>query len=225
MPGFRLLTEAVNPALAHAVATSPVTVLANPADCSLQFDPIGKSKFLSSCDIAKSALSNLGVPYRNEAAGSGIARIRVGATEVTSFEGHGLAPATLAASKTSFESTLKAALKVAGYPPSAATDKIDVPRALLILIVFVTAAAALYGPQAAALVELFPTRIRYSALSLPYHIGNGWVGGFLPATAFAIVAATGDIYAGLWYPIVVAAAGFVVTLFFLPETKGRDIAN
>ncbi len=226
MPGFQLLTQAVNPALAHAIATSPVIVVADPADCSLQFDPIGKSKFLSSCDIAKSTLSNLGVPYRNETAiGSGGARIRMGKAEIASPEGRAMAPAALVGARKTFETGLKAALASAGYPPSAHTGDIDVPEALLILIVFVTAAAALYGPQAAALVELFPTRIRYSALSLPYHIGNGWVGGFLPATAFAIVAATGNIYAGLWYPIVVAAIGFVVTLFFLPETKGRDISR
>jgi hypothetical protein len=226
MPGFQLLTAAVNPALAQAVARSPVTVLANPADCSLQFDPIGKSTFLSSCDIAKSTLSNLGVPYRNEAAAAGsTASVKVGCAVVASFDGQGLAVPALAAARKSFETELKAALKSAGYPPSAVTGKIDVERALLILVVFVTAAAALYGPQAAALVELFPTRIRYSAISLPYHIGNGWIGGFLPAIAFAIVAATGNIYAGLWYPIVVAGVGFVVTLFFLPETRSRDIAN
>jgi predicted MFS family arabinose efflux permease len=225
MPGFQLLTEAVNPALAHATATSPVVVVAYPADCTLQFDPIGRSKFLSSCDIAKSSLSNLGVPYRNEAAPAGTARIKVGNAGVTSFDGQRLAPPALAAARKSFETELETALRRAGYPPSADTGEIDVRRALLILIVFVTAAAALYGPQAAALVELFPTRIRYSAVSLPYHIGNGWVGGFLPATAFAIVAATGNIYAGLWYPIVVAGVGFVVTLFFLPETRGRNIED
>jgi predicted MFS family arabinose efflux permease len=225
MPGFQLLTEAVNPALAHATATSPVVVAADPGECTLQFDPIGKTKFLSSCDIAKATLSNLGVPYRNEAAPAGTARVRVGSREITSFDGRGLSAPALSTARGSFEAALKAALKNAGYPPSAATNKIDVPRALLILVVFVTAAAALYGPQAAALVELFPTRIRYSAISLPYHIGNGWIGGFLPAIAFAIVAATGNIYAGLWYPIIVAAIGFVVTLFFLPETKGRDITG
>ena len=132
--------------------------------------------------------------------------------------------AAFAAARKKFDTEAKAILDAAGYPLSADSTKIDTLRAILILLVFMIAAAALYGPQAAALVELFPARIRYSALSLPYHIGNGWFGGFLPATAFAIVAATGNIYAGLWYPVIVAAIGFVVMLFFLPETRGRDIS-
>ena len=222
MPGFELLTQAANPALANAVTQSPVRVLANPADCSLQFDPIGKTKFLSPCDIAKSSLANLGVPYSNRAQEGTNATILVGDTVMASYDGRAHPSAEF---HKEWDTLLKSTLKKAGYPPRADTDAINVPRALLLLIVFVTAAAALYGPQAAALVELFPTRIRYSALSLPYHIGNGWVGGFLPATAFAIVAATGNIYAGLWYPIVVATIGFFVTLFFLPETRGRDIEN
>jgi MFS family permease len=223
VPGFKMLTEAVNPALAQASARVPVIVAADPSDCSVQFDPIGKTKFTSSCDIAKSTLAAAGVPYRNEA-GQGLAQVRVGAKTVTSFDGRALPATALAASRKTFETQLKAALGAAGYPPSADTAKIDMTRAILILLVLMTGAAALYGPLAAALVELFPTRIRYSALSLPYHIGNGWFGGFLPATAFAIVAATGDIYAGLWYPTALAVIGFVVTLIFLPETRGRDIA-
>jgi hypothetical protein len=135
-----------------------------------------------------------------------------------------MAPAELATQKTHFAATLRAALDASGYPRSAAPNEIDVPGALAVLLVFIIAAAALYGPQAAALVELFPTRIRYSALSVPYHVGVGWFGGFLPATAFAIVAATGNLYAGLWYPVIIAGIGFLVTLFMLPETKGRDIS-
>ncbi len=225
VPGFRLLTEAANPALAAAASHAPVVVVAPPQECSVQFDPVGRSKFVSSCDIAKSTLAAAGIPYRNEAARAGTtARIRIGAKEISSFDGERLAAPALAAAKTSFETGVRAALRSAGYPPGADSAKIDIVRTLLVLLVFVTGAAALYGPQAAALVELFPTRIRYSALSLPYHIGNGWFGGFLPATAFAIVAATGNIYAGLWYPTIIAAIGFFVTLFFLPETLGRDIA-
>jgi MFS family permease len=218
VPGFKMLTEAVNPALAQAAARVPVVVVAAPSDCSVQFDPIGKTKFTSSCDIAKGTLAAAGVPYRNQA-GDGAARIHIGAKEIASKE------AMTPPERKAFDTEVKATLKQAGYPASADTAKIDVPRAILILLLLMTGAAALYGPQAAALVELFPTRIRYSALSLPYHIGNGWFGGFLPATAFAIVAATGDIYAGLWYPVTLAAIGFVVTLIFLPETRGRDISE
>ncbi len=225
LPGFQLLTDAVNPALANAVAHMPVTVIAAPSDCSLQFDPIGKTKFTTSCDIAKTTLAGLGVPYRNVASPSGTtARIRIGSTEIASFDGASMSADALTGARKAFEAMVAAPLAAAGYPKAADTAKIDVWRALLILLVFVTGAAALYGPQAAALVEIFPTHIRYSALSLPYHVGNGWVGGFLPAAAFAIVAATGNIYAGLWYPVGVATLGFFVTLFFLPETRGREIA-
>ncbi|MGD0142097.1 MAG: MFS transporter [Rhizomicrobium sp.] len=223
-PGFRMLTEAANPALAAAAAKSPVTVVAAPSGCSFQFDPIGKAKFTSSCDIAKGALASAGVPYLNEAAAGGLARVRVGNANIESPDGTALDAATLKAARTKFTAQLKSALTQAGYPASARTGEIDIKRTIGILLVFIVAAAALYGPQAAALVELFPTRIRYTALSVPYHIGVGWFGGFLPATAFAIVAATGNIYAGLWYPVIVAAIGFVVTLLFLPETRGRDIA-
>jgi MFS family permease len=224
IPGFKLLTEAVNPALAEAATRAPVVVVADPNDCALQFDPIGKTKFTSSCDIAKSTLATAGVPYRNEAAPRGtIARINVGAADVMSFDGRNMPAAAFVETKKAFDVRAISALVDAGYPPSADPAKIDAVKAILVLLVFMTAAAALYGPQAAALVELFPTRIRYSALSLPYHIGNGWFGGFLPATVFAIDAATGNIYAGLWYPVIIAAIGFLVMLLFLPETKGRDI--
>ncbi|HEY4939911.1 MAG TPA: MFS transporter [Rhizomicrobium sp.] len=224
VPGFQWLTYAVNPGLTEAIARAPVSVLAAPADCSLQFDPVGKAKFASSCDIAKSTLANLGVPYTNEATSPGeLARIRIGTQTLSSIDGSVLAPSALTVAQKNFSAEVKTALTAAGYPASADTSRIDVPLALAVLLIFVIAAAALYGPQAAALVELFPTRIRYSALSLPYHVGVGWFGGFLPPLAFAIVAATGNLYAGLWYPVSIAAIGFVVTLLFLPETKGRDI--
>jgi MFS family permease len=226
VPGFQALTAAVNPALASAVAAAPATVIADPANCSFQFDPVGKAKFTTSCDIAKRALADAGVPYRNEATAPGsIARVRIGQSEVSSFEGSQLTSTALAAGRAKFEDEIKVARVLAGYPEKAASAAIDVPRAIAILLIFIVAAAALYGPQAAALVEIFPTRIRYSALSVPYHIGVGWFGGFLPATAFAIVAATGNIYSGLWYPVIIAAIGFVVTLLFLPETRSRDIAG
>jgi MFS family permease len=225
VPGFRMLTIAVNPALTAAASISPVIVVAPPNECSVQFDPVGKTRFTSSCDIAKSTLTAAGIPYSNEGAAPGaLAHIRVGKADISSFDGSKMTSADLTAAKKKFDTDAKAALGAAGYPLAADNAKIDVIRAILILLVFMTAAAALYGPQAAALVELFPARIRYSALSLPYHIGNGWFGGFLPATAFAIVAATGNIYAGLWYPVVIAAIGFVVMLLLLPETRGRDIS-
>jgi hypothetical protein len=222
IPGFEMLTVAANPALASAAKNTPVVVAADPAHCSLQFDLIGKAKFVTACDIAKSALASAGIPYANVATQSA-AEIRVGSTAVPVPEGTGLDKAQLAATTKDFSTRLKAVLSAAAYPPSAATDKIDIPKTLLILLFFIVASAALYAPQAAALVELFPTRIRYTALSVPYHIGVGWFGGFLPATAFAIVAATGNIYSGLWYPVIVTAIGFVVTLLFVPETRGRTI--
>ena len=224
IPGFHWLTQAVNPGLTEAIERAPVTVFAAPADCSFQFDLIGKAKFASSCDIAKSTLANLGVPYRNEAAPAGeLARIRIGTTTISSIDGTVLAPSALTAARENFQAELKPALKAAGYPAKADSARINAPLAIALLVIIVLASAALYGPQAAALVELFPTRIRYSALSLPYHLGVGWFGGFLPAIAFAIVAATGNLYAGLWYPVSVSAIGFVITLLFLPETRNRDI--
>jgi len=226
VPGFKMLTEAVNPALAAAASKAPVVVIASSSECSVQFDPVGKTRFTSPCDIAKSTLAAAGIPYTNQDAAPGtLAHIRIGASDIASFDGSRMTSAELTAAKKKFDTDAEAVLASAGYPLAADNAKIDVARAIFILLVFMVAAAALYGPQAAALVELFPTRIRYSALSLPYHIGNGWFGGFLPATAFAIVAATGNIYAGLWYPVVIASIGFVVMLFLLPETRGRDIAG
>ncbi|MBS0278581.1 MAG: MFS transporter [Proteobacteria bacterium] len=222
-PVFRMLTAAVNPALASAGERAPVTVVSAPADCSLQFDLIGKAQYVSSCDIAKSTLTSAGVPYRNEAASEGFAHVKVGPEDVASPDGRGLNAADLAAAKKDFELRLKTALARAGYPEQADPAAVDRTQVLILLLILGLAAAALYAPQAAALVELFPTRIRYTALSVPYHVGVGWFGGFLPATAFAIVAATGDIYAGLWYPAIVSGIGFIVTLLFLPETYKRAI--
>lgn len=226
IPGFQMLTDAANPALAHAVANEPVVVVAPPSDCSLQFDLIGKAKFVTACDIAKSALTNAGINYTNKAAPAGAAaKIRIGHTVVPSFSGKGLSNADLKAATKAFNARVRAALSAQGYPLHADPAQIDTMKVLLILFYFIVAATALYGPQAAALVELFPTRIRYTALSVPYHVGVGWFGGFLPATVFAIVAATGNIYAGLWYPVIVAAIGFVVTLFLLPETYQRKLED
>lgn len=224
VPGFRLLADSANPALTAASNRAPVQVLSDPADCSLQFDPIGRSRFASSCNIAKSALAAAGIPYTNHVVAPGTeTSIRIGGQTVASPDGRKLDVAQLAAAKKRFAGTLHMALDRAGYPSVANPRGLDVPKTLALLLVFIIAASALYGPQAAALVELFPTRIRYSALSFPYHVGVGWFGGFLPVTAYAIVVATGNIYAGLWYPTIIAAAGFVVSLFFLPETRSRNI--
>jgi len=225
-PGFHLLTQAVNPALVSAAITSPVIVSADPADCSFQFDLIGKAQFKTSCDIARSALTKMGVPYHTEHADPGSRTVvHVGSLPVESLDARNLSPADLAKQRCYFENALRDALRATGYPATAVPQSIDMMGALAALLIFIIAAAALYGPQAATLVELFPTRIRYSAMSVPYHVGVGWFGGFLPATAFAIVAATGNIYAGLWYPVIISGIGFLVTLFFLPETRGRNISS
>ncbi len=223
-PGFQALTRAANPALAEAQATAPVVVVADPATCAVQFDPVGKTAFASSCDIAKSVLSNAGISYTNQSAAAGtLAVVRVGDVTVTSVEGRGLAPDALKAARAGVDGQLKAALVAAGYPERADPARVDMVQVFLILMVFIVAATALYGPQAAALVELFPTRVRYTAMSLPYHVGTGWVGGLLPAASFALVAWSGDIYFGLWYAAAFTAFAVVVALIWLPETRGRDL--
>lgn len=225
-PGFNALTRAANPDLAQAQARAPVVVVADPATCAVQFDPVGKTAFASSCDIAKSVLSNAGVSYSNEAAPAGtVARVRVGLVEVASIEGEGLAAADLAAARTQVQGRIQTALAAAGYPDRADPAEVNLVQVFLILMVFIVAATALYGPQAAALVELFPTRIRYTAMSLPYNVGTGWVGGLLPAASFALVAASGNIYFGLWYAVGFTAVALIVSLIWLPETRGRDLNN
>jgi MFS family permease len=223
-PGFHALTKAANPALAEAQAAAPVTVVADPATCALQFDPIGKAAFTSSCDIAKSVLSNAGVSYGNaDAIPGSVAMVRVGGTEIASVEGAGMDAAALKTARAAVETRIKAALVEAGYPARADPARINMPLVFGILMIFMVAATALYGPQAAALVELFPTRVRYTAMSLPYNIGTGWVGGLLPAASFALVAWSGNIYFGLWYSVGFTALAAVVALIWLPETKGRDL--
>ena len=223
-PGFMLLSQAANPALVAAEHRTPVVVVADPADCSSQFDPTGKLKFVSSCDIAKSALANGGVAYANQAAPAGaLAQVRVGQAAVASVAGHGLAAPALKAATAKVSKDIGAALAAAGYPAKADPARTNTPLLLAVLMVFVISATALYGPMAAALVELFPTRVRYTALSFPYHLGTGWIGGFQPVASFSIVVATGNIYAGLWYPIVFTAIGVVCTVLFLPETRGRPL--
>ncbi len=223
-PAFQALTVAANPVLATAQASSPVNLHADPADCAVQFDPVGRTVFASSCDIAKTVLANSGVSYRivDEPAGMA-AFVMAGGAREDSVDASALQGAELAEARKQVETRLKAMLAAAGYPLTADPAQIDEMRIFFILLLMVMAATALYGPQAATMVELFPTRIRYTALSLPYHIGAGWFGGFQPAASFSIVAATGGIYTGLWYPVLIGAISFFVMLFVLPETRGRAI--
>jgi hypothetical protein len=182
---------------------------------------VGTSKFTTSCDVAKAALVKAGVPYHNEAAPAGTpATVKIGATAVTFGTEAGADGATPAQV---FSKSLTDAVTTAGYPAKADPAQINIVMVTLLLFVLVLYVTMVYGPIAAILVEMFPTRIRYTSMSLPYHIGNGWFGGFLPTTAFAMVAATGDIYYGLWYPIVVAAATLVIGMLFVRETKDNDI--
>lgn len=224
---FHALTLYANPALAAAQAAAPVTVIADPAQCSVQFDPVGKNKFdTTSCDIAKSFLAKAGVSYRRADAPPGsIARIKVGDTTLTAPDPRLVSGAQRKAAIAEFQSSAKKALTAVGYPDKADAASINKPMVVLILFILVLYVTMVYGPIAALLVELFPARIRYSAMSLPYHIGNGWFGGFLPTFAFAMVAATGDIYYGLWYPIVVAVLTAIVGLLFLPETFRRPVSE
>ena len=258
-PAFKMLTEAANPDLAKAQANSKVTVTADPAECSFQFNPTGTVKFTSSCDIAKQRLAGASVSYENIVAPAGTtAVIKVGETEVKVK----YAPEEIAAAKVKAEAKLAevsaanpvddkavaaakksvadlgnektagaallganlgAALKSAGYPAKADMAKFDKVKVVMILSFLVLLVTMVYGPIAAMLVEMFPTRIRYTSMSLPYHIGNGWFGGLMPTTAFAIVAQTGNMYNGLWYPVIIASATFVIGMLLVKETKDVDI--
>ena len=223
-PLFQGLTHFANPDLERAQKSSPVVVVADPASCSFQFNPVGTAKFTTSCDIAKSFLARNSVSYSNQAGAPGSpAKIMVGSVEIASFEGTGLAKDDFAKRSAEFNKGATDAIRAAGYPSKADAAKVNIPAVLAILTVLVIYVTMVYGPIAAWLVELFPARIRYTSMSLPYHIGNGWFGGFLPTVAFAMVAATGDIYYGLWYPIGFALMTFVVGLFLMPETKNREI--
>jgi MFS family permease len=245
-PLFHALTDAANPRLAAATAASPVVVVADPADCSFQFDPIGKAKFDSSCDMAKSWLAKAGVPYETVAGPARQAAVvRIGETEIRSFHGRIWPDAAeleqdrrrfeagdsdvvppdvdFKDRKAAFEAELGAALTAAGYPARADSALVNKPLVVAILFLLVFYVTMVYGPIAAALVEMFPTNIRYTSMSLPYHIGNGWFGGFLPTVAFAMVAATGNIYYGLWYPVVVAALTAGVGFLLVKEGKDVDI--
>ena len=223
-PLFKAITHYANPALEQAAATAPVTVVADPAQCSFQFDPVGKQVFASSCDIAKSYLAKAGVPYTNVAAAAGsVAEVRIGDARFASFDGSALDKAAFKERQAAFAKAVGDGLVAAGYPKGADPERIDKPMLVLLLGVLVIFVTMVYGPIAAWLVELFPTRIRYSAMSLPYHLGNGWFGGFVPTIAFALVSLKGDIYYGLWYPIIVALMTLVIGTLFLRETRGRSL--
>lgn len=224
-PLFTALTTAANPELAQAQASAPVTVVANQDECSFQFDPVGNNKFdARSCDIVKSFLAKNGLNYNNVDAPAGtIASLSIGGTSIAAPDPAKLTGGARKEAIASFQADVQAELKASGYPEKANPETMNKVAVVAILTVLVLLVTAVYGPIAALLVELFPSRIRYTSMSLPYHIGNGWFGGFLPTLAFAMVAATGDIYYGLWYPITVAALTVVVGLFLLPETFRRNI--
>jgi MFS family permease len=226
MPIFKALTAAANPQLAQATATAPVRVIADPADCALQFDPIGKTAFNSSCDVAKSALANSGVSYTNQAAPAGaVASVQVGERRISSFRGEALSGAAFGTQKAAWLKTLGGALADAGYPTKADPARINKPLVVGLLWLLGIYVTMVNGPLSAALVDMFPARIRYTSLSLPYHVGNGWLGGFLPTVAFAMVAATGNIYYGLWYPIVIAGITIVVGGLSLFEPRNADVRD
>lgn len=223
-PIFTALTHYANPALEAAQKNSPVIVVADPNECQFQFNPTGTKKFTSSCDIAKAKLASMSVNYKNEEAPAGTpAVIKVGDTVLESYSSAGLPKDEAKAKEDEFTGKLKEMIKSAGYPAKADSAMINKPMVLLLLFILVIYVTMVYGPIAAMLVEMFPTRIRYTSMSLPYHIGNGWFGGLLPTTAFALVAYKGDIYYGLWYPIIIALITAVIGILFVRETKDNDI--
>ncbi len=224
-PLFHALTQAANPALAMAQRTAPVVVYADPRVCSVQFDPVGANPFdASDCDVAKAFLSRAGISYRSAGLpAGGHAAIQIGGRLLVPPAPRALDTAARKAQIAAFSLRAKAALTAAGYPAAANPARVDGVRIVAIIVALVCMAALIYAPMGAMLVELFPCRIRYTSLSAPYHFGAGWVGGLMPASAFAIVTANGDIYAGLWYPVCFATISLVTCLFFLPETRGRSI--
>jgi MFS family permease len=229
-PIYRALTHFANPAIEAAAQRAPVTVLAAPGSCSLQFDPIGRQRFVKSCDIAKGALARAGVPYTTETLAPGsLAVVRIGhpgtgANEVPAFEGAQLPAERFRQESEAFATRLNRALAAAGYPVKADPAAINTPMVLLMLLILMVYVTLVTAPMAAWLVELFPARVRYTSLSVPYHIGAGWFGGFLPAVAFTLVAITGDIYSGLWYPVIVAGVTVLAGVCLLPETVGSRSA-
>lgn len=225
-PIFKALTVHANPVIFKAQQDKPVVLLTHPGDCTLQFDPVGHTHFVNACDIARSWLAKKSIPYLNaDAEADAPVEIRIGRLLVPSFSGEGLSPELFNQRYAEFDRSMLAAVVTAGYPARADAAKVNVPVVLALLTLMVIYVSMVYGPMAAWLVELFPARIRYTSLSMAYHVGNGWFGGFLPTIAFAMVAQTGDIYFGLWYPVAVAGLTALGGTLFLPETKDRDIQS
>ncbi len=223
-PIFKAVAHYANPVLEAASLKSPVQVSADPETCSFQFNPVGAASFTSACDIAKGALARSSVDYKNVNAAPGSnAFVRIGEVQLDSFDGSVLGATERATRIAAFNASVQQALTAAGYPAKADPAQINKPMVVLLLIALGMLAVATYAPVAALLVELFPARIRYTAMSIPYHVGNGWIGGLLPATAFALVAATGSTYAGLWYPLAFSALTVIVGSLLLPETRGTRI--
>ncbi|MEO8598270.1 MAG: MFS transporter [bacterium] len=223
-PIFKAITHYANPALEAAQASAPVIVKADPAECHFLFNPTGVKKFDSSCDIARTALTKASVNYANRDSPAGsIATIQIGNHILQGFDATTLSTDDADARTKAFTKQLTGALKAAGYPTKADPGQVNRGMLLFLLFVLMLFVTMVYGPIAALLVEMFPTRIRYTSMSLPYHIGNGWFGGFLPTTTFALVALKGDIYYGLWYPVLIALMTFVFGMLYIKETSGKDI--
>jgi MFS family permease len=222
-PASHWIADAANPQLIEAQQSTPIFVDTNPNTCSVQFDPLGTAKFVSACDIAKSTLVTKGINLMTRRSSDGRTYVIVGTERIAISGGEGLSGAALKALKAKTADTISAELQAAGYPKSADPKRANMTLLIIILLAFVVAATALYGPQAAALVEMFPTRVRYTAMSFPYHVGTGWVGGFLPVTSFALVAITGNIFSGLWYAVLFTGISVIVSLLFLKETAGRRL--
>jgi MFS family permease len=221
---FNGLTHFANPALEKAMATAPASITVDPAECSFQFNPTGTVKFTSSCDIAKQVMASNSASYTTIASAPGtVAQVKIGDTVINGYTAKGLSKDDAKAADAKFKKEIREALNAAGYPAKANPADINVPMVILLLVYLVILVTMVYGPIAAALVEMFPTRIRYTSMSLPYHIGNGWFGGLLPTISFALVAQNGNIYYGLWYPIIVASVTLVIGILFVKETKDIDI--
>ena len=221
---FNALTHFANPALEKAMANAPATITADVNECSFQFNPTGTAKFTSYCDIAKQVMASNSASYSTIPSAPGsVAVVKIGDAVIQGYSSNGLDPAEVKVKDAEFKKAIREALNNAGYPVKADPSQMNIPMLLVLLIILVILTTMVYGPIAAMLVEMFPTRIRYTSMSLPYHIGNGWFGGLLPTISFALVAQNGNIYYGLWYPIIIAAMTLVIGTLFIRETKDVDI--